>query len=350
MPSLLNIPPELRECIIQHVLCSHQMPPETPSNANRVDFEDMDIIWRESPYGIYHEQRGTHSPSNCISLLLTNRQLSAETRSVINRMRSTTTYVLDISVLNELELFPTWVSVPHITNRVSKLYVDVRFFGHILSEKVARYQYNDEDVLGYHWSFYGLLARFLRYGPVDEKKKMSGRQNSSSKKPTTFHDYDVTVNLLVLNFKSAETELSFPPDTVTYQTWRSHHFTPIESRDISPASIDLEKYTTRPEWFSTFLFHEIKSFLSMSYLGSFYGRILYERIGAIRILVNENLEHEFDLSSMLASLRFTGPWETFGHIENEDRLSAFWNWKRQTLMRRDQLGFPVVRAEDLELA
>ncbi|KAH8703245.1 hypothetical protein BGW36DRAFT_403685 [Talaromyces proteolyticus] len=289
-----------------------------------------------------------HCPSNCISLLLTNQQLSAETRTVIDRMKSTT-YVLDVSVLNDMDLFPTWLSVPYITKRVSTLYADVRLFGHIISEEVARRQVGDGGNLGFHWSFYALLERFLRYGPVGEKKETSGRPKPQFRN-LTFDDYDVTVKLLVLNFKSAEPELSFPPDTVTYQEWISHHFTHFLTRNRFQTDIDLERYTTRPEWPSTFLVSEIHSILCMSYHTAFYGKELYERIGTIRILVDGDLKHEFDLASMLASLRFTSPSETFGHVSAEKRIPAFWNWKKQTLARRDQLGFPVVWPEDPELA
>lgn len=61
MPSLLDIPTELRECIIRYVLDSHHTPPETPSKYNRVDFQDIDYMaWRRGKNGIYHEQRSTH--------------------------------------------------------------------------------------------------------------------------------------------------------------------------------------------------------------------------------------------------------------------------------------------------
>jgi hypothetical protein len=335
MPSLLDIPPELRESIIRHVLYNHHTPPETPSKSNRVSLQDFQY----NGYKMYHVKRRTRCFSSCTSLLLTNRQLFTETRSVINRMKSTT-YILDISVLNEMNLFPTWISVPYITKRVSTLHVDVRLFGHIMSKEVARRQVGDGGIVGFHWSFYGLLQRFLRYGPVDERKK-------SSKPPFESDDYDVTVKLLVLNFKSAELEPAFPPDTVTYDTWESWHFMHFYSRQ---RDIDLERYTTRPEWVSKFLVSEIRSLLRMNYYTASYGKILYERIGAIRILVDGDLKHEFDLASILASLRFTRPQETFGHFVSQKRISAFWNWKKETLTRREQLGFPVVWPKDPELA
>ncbi|TQB70381.1 hypothetical protein MPDQ_000595 [Monascus purpureus] len=69
-----------------------------------------------------------HCPSNCLSLLLTNGQISAETQSVLDRVQSSPTdYHLDISVLDDLDLFPTWLSVPRITN-VSLLFSSMSVF------------------------------------------------------------------------------------------------------------------------------------------------------------------------------------------------------------------------------
>lgn len=50
---------------------------------------------------------------------------------MILRAMSTTTYMLGISLLNEFEVFPTWLSIPRLTDRLTTLHVDVRLFGHI---------------------------------------------------------------------------------------------------------------------------------------------------------------------------------------------------------------------------
>src|SRR6202012_1128638 len=100
-----------------------------PSKSGRIDFQDISYkAWR-SRTKIYHEQRNTHCPSNCLPLLLTSRQMHDETQSVLKRKKSKLTYILNISVLNDYDLFPTWISVPYPTNRVYALYADVRLFG-----------------------------------------------------------------------------------------------------------------------------------------------------------------------------------------------------------------------------
>ena len=61
---------------------------------------------------------------NSTSLLLINRQLHIETLAIQQRQQSS--YVLDVAVVNELELWPTWTLVPFLTRRVDEVYISFR--------------------------------------------------------------------------------------------------------------------------------------------------------------------------------------------------------------------------------
>ncbi|KAE8407358.1 hypothetical protein BDV37DRAFT_240882 [Aspergillus pseudonomiae] len=346
MLSLLDLPLELRELIIELVLNSQRMPPAAPSQSNRGDFRD--IKYRAWRHDIYYERRQSHCPNNASGLILTNHQLSEETLAALDRI-SSTPYILDLSVLHEVELYPTWLSVPRLTHRVSTLLVNVRLFGHILSRAAARSQVGAGGHLGFQWSFYALLERFLRYGPVDEKT--SRREVGPSSASPMYADRDVTVKTLVLDFQSAESELSFPPDEVDYPWWRDRH----HLRDPLPGTqtgvaFELSNHKARPEWFAKYLLGYIYGLLGMGYHTAEYGKILYERIGTIKVLVNGEPNAEIDLAGPLARLHFSHVRDTFGHVSTERRLSAFWDWKKETLARREQLGFRVVWLHDPDFA
>ncbi|CAL5874015.1 uncharacterized protein PFLUO_LOCUS8301 [Penicillium psychrofluorescens] len=361
MSSFLSLPLEIRVSIIEQVLCGCRTPPTYPSKSDRIDFQDIVYKAWLSRTKIYHEQRSTHCPSNCLPLLLTNRQIHGETQSALSRKNSKLPYVLDISILNDYDLFPTWLSVPHLTNRVHALHVDVRLFGSIIPSKIAKRLLGDGGRLGFHWSFYALLERFLRYGPVDEKKEKRnpglGESEVSdpdelplfARRNPTFEDRDMVVEILTLDFQSAEPVLPFPPDNIGYNEWQGQHCAHRLNFDQIDGPCQLEKYRTRPEWPAKYILSEILALLDMSYYTASYGNILYERIGTIRILSPEGAT-EIDLASRLAALRFTNPQDTFGNVwPAEDRLSQFWKWKQQTLARREQLGLPVVWPQDPEL-
>ncbi|KAJ5356890.1 hypothetical protein N7517_011499 [Penicillium concentricum] len=204
MPSLMDLPQEIRVMIFEDVLHGHRTPPIYPSKLNMVDFPDMHYKANIEPLRPYHEQRDTHSPSNSLPLLLASRQVSMETQSILNRMRKTT-YVLDISVLNDLDLFSTWISVPRLTTRLSTLHVDIRLFGRIITTKEACDQIGCGGRYGFHWSFYALLERFLRYGPVGAKKGRTSDYGNPS-----YKNRHISVENLILDFRSAETELPYP--------------------------------------------------------------------------------------------------------------------------------------------
>lgn len=344
MLSLLTIPAELRALVITQALYNRETPPSTPSETDRTDFQDIDYrAWR-SCTSIYHEQRGQHCPSNALPLLLTNRQLSAETQALIDieRQKSNLQYHLDISVLNDYHLFVTWLSVPWISNRLDSLAVDIRIFGHILSQGTARSLSGDGGRLGFHWSFYAILERFLRYGPVDEKKMETPEDSTRYRRNPTFEDRDLTVKELTLYIDSAEDTLSFPPDSIDYPRWnaRQHGSPRFRSSDNTDK---LVKYRTRPEWLAKYLLAEIRGLLYMGYHTAEYGRILYERIGTLRIVVGGEDFGNADIAGTLAGLSFHDSGCTFGDVwPREERIPTFWRWKKETIARRQQLRFPVV--------
>ncbi|KAJ5156451.1 hypothetical protein N7492_009254 [Penicillium capsulatum] len=351
MVSFLTLPAELRALVIYQVLCSENNPPSRPFENGRIDFQDIDYrAWR-SRAKILNENRNQHCPSNVASLLRTNRQLSAETQAIldIERQKSKLRYALDISVLHDYTLFVTWLSVPWISNRVDSLVANIRLFGHILPQEIAKTLSGDGGRLGFHWSFYAVLERFLRYGPVDGKKTQTKGDSKKSfyRRNPTFEDRDMTVKELTLNIDSAEDSLEFPPDEIDYRRWSTRHHGIERFRHPQAASDELIKYRTRPEWLAKYLLGEIRGLLYMGYHTASYGKILYESIGTLRVVAGGEEIATVDLASELASLSFNDPGDTFGDVwPRENRIPAFWEWKKQTLERRQQLGFPVVWPKD----
>ncbi|GAQ09777.1 hypothetical protein ALT_7098 [Aspergillus lentulus] len=338
----LEIPFELRELIIEHVLYTPLSPPVTPLQSDGIEYNDLRYkAWVGGGSKIYYKQQNMAVSSSCLPLLLTNHQISSETRAILGRMK--VDYILDISVKDDLDLFLTWLSVPCLTTHISTLYANVRLFGHIIGKRAVRSQFGDGGRLGFHWSFYAALERFLRYGPVGEKRRKEEDESSEYRRTTQeFEDRGMLIDTLVLDFQSAELELAFPPEDVTYKHWSARHWG-LDRRDQSEISETLSSYTTRPEWLCEYLQGWIGGLLHMSYHTSQYGQPLYEHIGTIRMLVDGQLHHEFDLAAWLARLQFTDPSDTMGHLPTNDRESGFWKWKNETLLRREAQGFPVMK-------
>jgi hypothetical protein len=103
MSRFLNIPLELRELIIEHVLFSPTSPPSTLHELNGREYYDLNYsAWVSSGARVYYTQHDIPSSPKCLSLLLINHQLSTETRAVLDRGKLH--YIIDIAVKNELDL------------------------------------------------------------------------------------------------------------------------------------------------------------------------------------------------------------------------------------------------------
>ncbi|KAJ5800362.1 uncharacterized protein N7518_002430 [Penicillium psychrosexuale] len=326
MPSLMDLPQEIRAMIFEEVINGHRIPPKYPSESNMLRASDVP---RTLPMELYHEKRDTHSLSNCLSLLLTNRQVSVETQSVLNRMKKTT-YILDLSVLNEMHMFSTWISVPRLTTRLSTLHIDMRFFGRIVTSKEALY--SGSTTFSLNHCFYRYLDRFLTYGPVGRK---DGREDSYEDE-----DRGIIVENLVLDFHSAETELPFPPGHMSYEDWEAKRCG--NPRCDDEQMDEVLKYKTRPQWPLSAMRLWLAFITKMGYGVEDYGSILYESIGTISLLLNGRLETAFDLADQLAEV----PNEMYDRYSNFN-VPKFQKWRERTLSRREAVGLRTVQPRDL---
>ncbi|KAL4949062.1 hypothetical protein BDW69DRAFT_203099 [Aspergillus filifer] len=296
----LDLPAEIRALVIEHALFDSRDPPRYPTLENRVQLSDIrHLAWRARPH---YENFKTHSPSNCLALLLIYPQISTETRTMMN-LQKKTNYHLDISVLDDNEVFPTWLSVPFLTTRINKLFVDVRLFGNIISPHVSWRLRGDGGHAQYEWDFLALLERFLRYGPVGEKKRPDGiRWSPSVRDEERFiSDRGIKVDTVILDFSSAEEGGKLAPREVTYVDWRRIF---IPGRSGFKDGIMLEEYNTRPEWLAELLADEINCCLHFGRDREMFGKLMFERLRMIRMFVDGKSFQDIDVAGRLDDLKY----------------------------------------------
>ncbi|KAF2111393.1 hypothetical protein BDV96DRAFT_582086 [Lophiotrema nucula] len=104
MPSLLTLPAELRDQIIDLVICTRTEPPKdafTDDNPRRPSSTNPNLMYPAlAPYEVY----------SGYGLLLSCRQLNAETQDRIKSLDLPAE--IDVMVVNRRDLWPTWVSIP----------------------------------------------------------------------------------------------------------------------------------------------------------------------------------------------------------------------------------------------
>jgi len=137
-PSLLTIPLEVRAMIIIEVAVAPQTSPPSPSDLHGQNRRTLD----RDVTGAYEETDRVFfqadAPSNpVLPLLLTNRQLHAETLDTLRRAFSTTTttratnplsYTAHVIYLKNATLWPTWLSVPIQASHIDTLHAQFRIF------------------------------------------------------------------------------------------------------------------------------------------------------------------------------------------------------------------------------
>ena len=329
MTLLFDLPREVRFQILQLVLCSSRALPTDPTTTisqNRIELRDGNHnSWEYGPRHNKYEQGAC--TTNSLPLLLTNRQLRAETQSVLQHLAIKRSYSLDVMLVNERELWPTWLLVPALWTRLDHVVATFRICG---GKGRSGFVGGDGGPPEIIWCFYSLMERFLTFGPVGERKPGS-------------QDRNITIRSLTLDVVTPpDVEVMMADSTENYRNW-------FHGR-IGSCDADGLSFGVRPGWLAEFLRDEIQDLLRMSYHTARYGMIMYERIGTIRLCLDGVLKKEFDLGKRLADLRYDSAFDTFGNIDpREDRIPYFWKWKKKALVKRREAGLPVVDPEDPEL-
>lgn len=326
MPNLLDIPLELRDQIIELVLFSCRPAEDNPDEVPRKENDVKRRIWDYASLHILHGKPPGHLP-NCLPISLVNHQLYAETKHVLARFSHALTYHLDLVLLNEVDVLPTWLCIPALSNKVETLIVTVRIFG---TFKDRRYPFvaGDGGPPPIVWCFYDLLENFLCHGSLKKDPKKRG---------------EVTIGNLILDFVNSSANdndplcLRMSEEQVSYCDW----YDARRRRRICERPW-LKEVVMRPEWLASFLVEYLRLLLGMGYHMRSYGAILHEQIGTIQVRVNGKLETSFDIATILANLQFVSP-SYATDTTNESR-----EWRKKALEKRKQSGFPVFIRDDSE--
>jgi hypothetical protein len=298
MSTLDLLPLELREKIYEQVLIAPlaAAPPD-------VDVADELLIDREAyvgftPYSEVRYIKYTKPPSPaCVALLLLNHQIHKEVKAVLRRMGGKIDYDIDIIIVDQAELLPTWTRLPVLSSRVRSVKATFRIAGdfHLKESRSRKYSYRgfrggDGGPNAIVWAFYNVLHRFLVLGPVG-KYNGEGQDNRQ--------DREIIIDHL-------EIEVLTPPhiDPKRFKPPRTR-------RRYEESEPGFEKPTVNdvlsPDYLADFICNQIGYLLGLSYHTLSYGDILYERIGSIRILQDSVEKRHWELGDRLSKLTFSDP-------------------------------------------
>lgn len=119
MSSLLSLPHEIRDQIIDYVVLSSREPPKKPAH-------ETGARLNHTGQGALRPPKISPKTYNTSGLLGTNTQLRDETQDRLRRLKMT--YTLDVMVVDH-ELWPTWTCCPAQTSGpIDKVKITLRFF------------------------------------------------------------------------------------------------------------------------------------------------------------------------------------------------------------------------------
>jgi hypothetical protein len=197
MPSLLDLPLELRYSILEFAIKFADVQPPDPEHAgSRVERNDMQYRSLLAGTGINYSKR---RPDTLLTpLLLVNRQIHDETLIALHLTPSH--YELDVMIVDE-ELFPTWIYVPPFKQNLETLYITVRTFG-ISNHNSNGFSDSEGRAGDAILRFYSLFERFAFFGAGDRLM-------------TETRAKIVRIKMLDLNFVTPTTRGGLAPNEVS---------------------------------------------------------------------------------------------------------------------------------------
>jgi len=339
MPSLLSLPREIRDRILEYALyLPVQEPPE--SNDLKDIFASRKEIRREQspliPLKSWTVGRDVLYPKSSASpihpIFLVNTQIHSEAKDALSRLPAN--YILDVVLYREVYLIPTWLVMPHPRGSVPSCIdsVTCRFRTAFAFDKppssYSGFQGGDGGGPAMSWVLYSLLERFFYFGP-----------HWHGSKTQTIAHFVIEVLHIEIQTPLGNTSQQFIREPCSVSRLRS------VSLNNGPSAPILH-----PEFLFYFAKRYIFGLLSMGYHTAGYGDMLFTHLGSIIFTLYGKRESEADVADILKRLNNQYDEAT---TSRKQRRKALLNWKPRAMAARKRRGlrwleFPDWDGSDLE--
>ncbi|KAF9699533.1 hypothetical protein EKO04_002698 [Ascochyta lentis] len=294
MSTLLQLPRELRDQIYSYVVHVEKERPDLNQT-----FEQMvDPRMQRSglaPRASMSNQTVLYLPQDDLNtflpLLLVNHQMSAEISQSLSRIASPLTYSLDIVILDEILLLPTWLSVPVHRASVDTVNVTFRIAGSFKREKrydkngpYARFSWYAGFTVGdgggpaMMYQLYEVLSRFMKNGAVGQVRDSALSNHVTAK----------CIKIDILTPREVPQEQFVEP--------LSGHRATLQRRAVQGGVL-------HPRYLANFVGNLLRALLMGSHHTYFeYGKLLFESVDEI-VLFKDGVEfRRWDVAKCLQTI------------------------------------------------
>ncbi|KAE8448643.1 hypothetical protein EG329_009068 [Mollisiaceae sp. DMI_Dod_QoI] len=253
-----------------------------------------------------------------IPTLIVNRQLRAETLEILELFPTKHPYIMDLILVNETNLWVTWLSVQLITERVDEIYIPFRNVGmltkycrqtHKNSLIRGRYRPSDLSLLALYLN--RLFLRFLRNGAMGRQKNMEDKQ--------------ISIRKIIIDVQAPDVPVDLIAPRISYG--KLHHLRMTNGK----------YYHISLESMAQFVANDIRALLRAFDGTAIFASMWYERIGMIEVRRDGELEELFDLAEMLAKAKLP----TYRIPYDHDEETSFNSRVATISAKRAEMGLPV---------
>ncbi|CAI6336642.1 unnamed protein product [Periconia digitata] len=325
MASLMTLPRELRDQICKEVILSPLTePPELGLSFDAIldgrrSYQEPKTAAWSSPYAVRYQPSAI--VASVTPLLLVNHQLYAETMDNLRTMPQTRTCDLDLIVLDEMFLCPTWIRVPVLTNNVDRVNVKFRIAGFLHQDHSGHEEREISRYSGFRggfdavptvmaWQIYDVLDRFLTVGPV------GARTNAEADRSVVLKTLDI--------------DIQTPPN--------------VEEERFSEPGWGQEEvpgfYVLDPNYLARFVYTQVEGMMGMHADSPDCGKIFYEFMNEVVVSKDGQVVGVFDVASYLQGLEYSVGLSI--STPSGKTKAVFDEWKKNTIKKRRERGLKVL--------
>ena len=325
MPQLLSVPREVRDNMLSFAILGAKTPSVDVTDCTpRAQPKEVELgRWNVGDNVGLPTQAESHTPSST-ALLLVNRQLYAEAKDVLRR-HPLPRYTLDIMVVNEQLLWPTWTCIPTPGTRIDILAVTFRIVTPDLqmdpiptfAESFMRFATLISD-------FYRVLERFFKLSPVGPSDNMS-----------SIEDKKITIRMLELDVKTPtykHTEAEASSLQFAAEDRQRHAHLPGENESIPEKR---PKAFMQSKHLAAYISHSLSGALELEGRSADFGALLFERIGDIQMTIDGDQYQKWDLGRKF----WLFPSDKVANIFWKGEHVDFNEWWLDVILSRVDAGF-----------
>ncbi|KAI1504644.1 hypothetical protein F5X99DRAFT_21183 [Biscogniauxia marginata] len=332
-PLFLGLPCEIRDAILEFVLCQPRRVPESPS-LEELSRRKITPLRRQLNYsrhiyaGVLFDAEPLTNPA--LPLLLTNRQVYHETVQTLNRMASRPQDIaLDFLCLDNGSIWPTWLSLPTLGPRYRTLYIRFRLCATPKELTDTEMKRSNPDFVGFDdWpstcAIDVSLRTFVQGGPL-------ARHDSAG----------ITAEHLVMDFLPMAESKVLPFGLSTELSPWAYLQDCIPNYNTFVLNAPPDPSLAAGHALSNYILIQTIYGLVSHLQPRLCAAMLYERFGDFEVRLDGATRARIDMADMLARFPFVDS-------DGEPRLASFdpFTWRSVTIEKRRKAGLPVKDASE----